>query len=258
VTQKNAQDDDPKPDQIYEAGTIASVLQLLKLPDGTVKVLVEGLHRATISQYLQTEDYFEAEANILEEPEGDPVEIEALPGKFRFHEVDHGVFDLDGAKVTVAPVPHIGPTVGYRIDCEGVSVAYVSDHQQPGVGATEVAGTVLDLCQGVDLLIEIGPQPHLCALAQPRLAGRPALPSLRRGQDGCLTMAESVAALHCAGARLTPPTTASNILPGFIVFFGSNIFLIPFMNSISLVLRENDKSLFFSNPIPCSALILPS
>ncbi len=82
-----------------------------------------------------------------------PVEIEALPGQFRFHEVDHGVFDLDGAKVTVAPVPHIGPTVGYRIDCEGVSVAYVSDHQQPGVGATEVAGTVLDLCQGVDLLI---------------------------------------------------------------------------------------------------------
>ncbi|MDY0055083.1 MAG: SDR family NAD(P)-dependent oxidoreductase [Methyloversatilis sp.] len=65
--------------------------------------------------------------------------------------------------------------------------------------------------QGVDLLIEIGPQPHLCALAQPRLAGRPALPSLRRGQDGCLTMAESVAALHCAGARLTPPTTVPRI-----------------------------------------------
>ncbi|WP_018410106.1 type I polyketide synthase [Methyloversatilis thermotolerans] len=65
--------------------------------------------------------------------------------------------------------------------------------------------------QGVDQLIEIGPQPHLCALAQPRLAGRPALPSLRRGQDGCLTMAESVAALHCAGARLTAPTTAPRI-----------------------------------------------
>src|SRR5687767_2636584 len=43
VTQKNAQDDDPSPEQIYETGTIASVLQLLKLPDGTVKVLVEGL-----------------------------------------------------------------------------------------------------------------------------------------------------------------------------------------------------------------------
>ena len=58
VTQKNAQDDDPAPDQIYATGTIATVLQLLKLPDGTVKVLVEGLHRATIDRYLQTQDYF--------------------------------------------------------------------------------------------------------------------------------------------------------------------------------------------------------
>src|SRR5206468_496349 len=78
VTQKNAQDDDPSPDQIYATGTIASVLQLLKLPDGTVKVLVEGLHRATIDRYLQTQDYFEAEATALPEPDGDPVEIEAL------------------------------------------------------------------------------------------------------------------------------------------------------------------------------------
>jgi len=78
VTQKNAQDDDPAPDQIYETGTIASVLQLLKLPDGTVKVLVEGLHRATIDRYLQTEEYFEAEASILPEPAEDAVEIEAL------------------------------------------------------------------------------------------------------------------------------------------------------------------------------------
>lgn len=78
VTQKNAQDDDPSPDQIYENGTIASVLQLLKLPDGTVKVLVEGWRRAKIDKYLQTVDYFEAEASILEEPEVDPVEVEAL------------------------------------------------------------------------------------------------------------------------------------------------------------------------------------
>ena len=78
VTQKNAQDDDPAPEQIYATGTIASVLQLLKLPDGTVKVLVEGLHRATVDRYLQTQDYFEAEASALEEPAGDDVEIEAL------------------------------------------------------------------------------------------------------------------------------------------------------------------------------------
>ncbi|MEO5805786.1 endopeptidase La [Devosia sp.] len=78
VTQKNAQDDDPAPDQIYDTGTIATVLQLLKLPDGTVKVLVEGLHRATIDRYLQTVDYFEAEASILAEPAHDATELEAL------------------------------------------------------------------------------------------------------------------------------------------------------------------------------------
>ena len=78
VTQKNAQDDDPAPADIYETGTIASVLQLLKLPDGTVKVLVEGLRRAKIDQYLQTDDYFEAEASVLLEPEEDETELEAL------------------------------------------------------------------------------------------------------------------------------------------------------------------------------------
>jgi ATP-dependent Lon protease len=78
VTQKNAQDDDPAPDQIYPTGTIATVLQLLKLPDGTVKVLVEGLNRATIDRYLQTDEYFEAEASALPEPEEDATEIEAL------------------------------------------------------------------------------------------------------------------------------------------------------------------------------------
>lgn len=78
VTQKNAQDDDPSPDQIFETGTIATVLQLLKLPDGTVKVLVEGLNRATIDRYLQTVDYFEAEASVLPEPVEDPTEIEAM------------------------------------------------------------------------------------------------------------------------------------------------------------------------------------
>ncbi|HEY8596529.1 MAG TPA: endopeptidase La [Devosiaceae bacterium] len=78
VTQKNPQDDDPTPEQIYEIGTVASVLQLLKLPDGTVKVLVEGLSRATIDRYVQTDAYFEAEATVLAEPEHDPVEAEAL------------------------------------------------------------------------------------------------------------------------------------------------------------------------------------
>src|SRR5215813_10291610 len=59
--QKNAGDDDPAPDAIYPTGTLASLLQLLKLPDGTVKVLVEGTARARVLRYTENVDYFEAE-----------------------------------------------------------------------------------------------------------------------------------------------------------------------------------------------------
>lgn len=86
-----------------------------------------------------------------------PVEIDALPGEFRFHEMEDGPIDIDGAKVTAASVPHVGPTIGYRVEFDGVSIVYVSDHQQPAPGSTEVAPEVapevLELCEGADLLI---------------------------------------------------------------------------------------------------------
>ncbi|MGV3552647.1 endopeptidase La [Rhizobium sp.] len=78
VTQKNATDDDPPPSAIFEVGTAANVLQLLKLPDGTVKVLVEGRSRARIEHYTAREEFYEAAAAILDEPEEDAVEIEAM------------------------------------------------------------------------------------------------------------------------------------------------------------------------------------
>src|SRR6201989_3284080 len=62
ATQKNASDDDPAPEAIFEVGTLASVLQLLKLPDNTVKVLVEGVGRAKVGKYSDRAEYFEAEA----------------------------------------------------------------------------------------------------------------------------------------------------------------------------------------------------
>ena len=77
VTQKNASDDDPSPDDIYTLGTIGTVLQLLKLPDGTVKVLVEGLQRAKINGYKDNPDFFEAYADLFENT-GDSSELEAL------------------------------------------------------------------------------------------------------------------------------------------------------------------------------------
>jgi ATP-dependent Lon protease len=78
ATQKNAADDDPPPDSIYSVGTLASVLQLLKLPDGTVKVLVEGAARARVDHYTGREEYYEAEAVVLADTAGDQVEAEAL------------------------------------------------------------------------------------------------------------------------------------------------------------------------------------
>ncbi|PQA89414.1 endopeptidase La [Hyphococcus luteus] len=78
VAQKDASDDDPQAEDIYDVGVIASVMQLLKLPDGTVKVLVEGESRAHIENYVRTDDYFEAEATYIEEGESDESELEAL------------------------------------------------------------------------------------------------------------------------------------------------------------------------------------
>ncbi|MBA67441.1 MAG: endopeptidase La [Rhizobiales bacterium] len=78
AAQINASDDEPGPDGIYDIGTVANVLQLLKLPDGTVKVLVEGRARAEVIGYNEREEYYEARAFELEEPEEDLVEIEAL------------------------------------------------------------------------------------------------------------------------------------------------------------------------------------
>ncbi|MDN2564910.1 endopeptidase La [Aquibium sp. A9E412] len=78
ATQMNAADDDPTPDAIYDVGTLANVLQLLKLPDGTVKVLVEGTARARIEAFSPREEFHEAGVTILAEPEEDEVEIEAL------------------------------------------------------------------------------------------------------------------------------------------------------------------------------------
>ncbi|SIS71338.1 ATP-dependent Lon protease [Roseivivax lentus] len=78
VSQMDASDDDPTADRIYKAGVLANVLQLLKLPDGTVKVLVEGQARVRIEHFTDNEAFFEASAEYLTEMPGDATAIEAL------------------------------------------------------------------------------------------------------------------------------------------------------------------------------------
>ena len=78
AAQYDAADDDPSPEQIYEVGTVANILQLLKLPDGTVKVLVEGTARAAIVRYVQSEETFEVDAVDINDELIDEREAEVL------------------------------------------------------------------------------------------------------------------------------------------------------------------------------------
>lgn len=78
LTQKASSQEDPSADDLYRVGTIGTVLQLLKLPDGTVKVLVEGSHRVKVSQFTQNQDFFQAFAEPVEEFIGDRGELDAI------------------------------------------------------------------------------------------------------------------------------------------------------------------------------------
>src|SRR6476661_5730059 len=78
VAQKQAAKDDPGAEDLYEIGSIATVLQMLKLPDGTVKVLVEGTQRARIASVVDRGDYLVAQAVTLPGDPGSANEVEAM------------------------------------------------------------------------------------------------------------------------------------------------------------------------------------
>ncbi len=91
----------------------------------------------------------------LVDPPYFPIPLDEILADLRFHEVWDEEFVIGSASVTVRPVPHVGPTVGYRIRWGGATVAYVSDHQAPA-DLHHVDEAVLELCDGVDLLIHEG------------------------------------------------------------------------------------------------------
>ena len=82
-----------------------------------------------------------------------PICFRGLPGAIAFHDVAEESWMVGPARVTARSVPHVGRTFGYRVDWEGRSVAYVSDHQQPVEDPRRVAESVLELADGVDVLI---------------------------------------------------------------------------------------------------------
>lgn len=96
--------------------------------------------------------FVDAVKNAIRQPTF-PVELHDLRGKIEIHDLENCDFRVDGFSVRSRLVPHIGPTLGYRIELGGVSVAYVSDHQQPVDGSFRVPDGVRELAEGVDLLI---------------------------------------------------------------------------------------------------------
>lgn len=82
-----------------------------------------------------------------------PVSIDELPGTVRFHDTADTYLSIGTFNVMARLVPHVGPTLGFRIEWHGRSVAYIADHQQPFDGSYSVAPGALELVEGVDLLI---------------------------------------------------------------------------------------------------------
>lgn len=95
----------------------------------------------------------EAALRDMWKPPAFPVRIDDLPGDLTFVEHDDDEFAIGDVRVVTRRVPHIGSTIGYRLEWNGRSVAYVSDHQQPGVDVYAMSDGVRELCTGVDLLI---------------------------------------------------------------------------------------------------------
>ena len=97
VTQRKAETQDPGPDDIYEVGCVVTVLQELKLPDGTAKALVEGIQRVRIVEYLATDPYLQVRVEVIEEPERADLEAQALMRNL--------VADFENASQLGKPIP---------------------------------------------------------------------------------------------------------------------------------------------------------
>jgi phosphoribosyl 1,2-cyclic phosphodiesterase len=82
-----------------------------------------------------------------------PVSVDELPGAVTFHDTADSEFTIGAYNVMARLVPHLGPTLGFRVEMQGRSVAYLSDHQQPFDGSFSASSGALELIEGVDLLI---------------------------------------------------------------------------------------------------------
>ena len=157
VTQKDSGDDDPGPSGLYEMGTLATVLQLLKLPDGTVKVLVEGHDRALLTRFSDHKDWLMAYGSLSSDIVGDEVELEALSrsvvGEFENYvkldkkiapEVVGSVTKIDDyAKLSDTIASHLAVKISDKQDV--LSLLSVKDRLEKVLGLMESEVSVLQV-----------------------------------------------------------------------------------------------------------------
>lgn len=110
---------------------------------------------ATLDIYAPRQETLDVEGHFRQfmQPPYFPIEIDVLVGDIRFHDLADDEVAIGDAKVKSRMVPHIGPTLGFRVELEGGSVAYIPDHQQPLDGSFDITDGVMELCENVDLLI---------------------------------------------------------------------------------------------------------
>jgi phosphoribosyl 1,2-cyclic phosphodiesterase len=116
-------------------------------------ILAEGAH---LDVYAPVQEDGRSVAEVFEEiirPPMFPVPIGQLPGSFTFHDLAEAEFTIGGLRVMSRWIPHIGPTLGFRVEWNGRSVAYVSDHQQTVDGSFRLSDGARELMDGVDVLI---------------------------------------------------------------------------------------------------------
>ena len=150
ATQRNASDDEPAPAAIHSTGVIASVLQLLKLPDGTVKVLVEGGVRVEITKHLDNETYYEAECDTIIEDLGDESEHEALMRSVAAKFDDYVKLNKKVPPEALASLPQITEP-GKLADTISAHLAVKIDEKQNLLEETDVSSRlerVLGLMEG--------------------------------------------------------------------------------------------------------------
>jgi ATP-dependent Lon protease len=120
VTQRAAETQDPGPDEIYDVGCVVTILQELKLPDGTAKALVEGVQRIRIVEYLETDPHLKVRVEIIEEPEHADVEAQALMRNL--------IADFESASQLGKPIPQEVLMAASAIEEPGRLADFVTFH----------------------------------------------------------------------------------------------------------------------------------